>query len=229
MPGRVCVSGLPPEQLPWAAVDVHFRKAIKTLLDEDHELVMMEVNERTIVSRLACHVRDHLKPSGHPWHVDVEYNRILNHGVPKHQPAKYLKDAVEWLATARQDSEQDFGAYLRGFTASQIAVAVEKYSRETVANARRATTPDLIVHERTCSKLQHNLLAIEFKPQWSKSPYRSLLDLARMKAFVTNKLELVDDFPTYQYGLFLYFTRNNNVPSGWLFRHGENEPTSLTF
>lgn len=85
--------------------------------------------------------------------------------------------------------------------------------------------PDLVVHELACPKLEHNLAAFEVKPDWAKEQFFSLIDIAHMKAFTMPKPPEDSPYlPTYQYGLFLHFTREAGLHSSWRFEIGKDEP-----
>ena len=228
---QLCLAGLPAELTKWQKLEAPLKNAIKTLLVQEHKLIKMGENERTIVAHLASYVRDELKPLNQPWHVDTDYNRVLNSGATKKQPTEYLREAIHWLFDIRKNKQGDLGTYLQRFTESDFDDALKDVAISTNVEAkaqRTITTPDLIVHERTCMALEHNLLAMEFKPSWSNHRYLSLIDLSRMKVFTTDKIEPDREIlPTYQHALFLYFTQKNGFDSGWLLQHGNPEPSEF--
>jgi hypothetical protein len=216
-----CRPKLPENCTDWQDLQKPISEAIRTLCRADKKLFAMEVNEVTISSQLACYLRHKLEV----WDVDAEYNRVLKKGRTKQLIRQHLIDSLSHFSSERSKpglSSSAFQEYLRKqFTRDDFAEAEAKL-RKTVKPGQKPSTekitkPDIVVHERGCLEvLEHNLVVIELKPSWSKERSLELLDLARLREFVTPKVP-GSEMPTYQYGLFLYFTKQACLDRGWLF------------
>ncbi|MFA7341138.1 MAG: hypothetical protein WC028_30420 [Candidatus Obscuribacterales bacterium] len=207
----------PTERTSWAKLEPLLVEALTQLHDSESTLFQIAANERTIVGHLACYLRNGKQQLEHDWHIDTDYNRVLGSGGSKRQPVKYLTLAVEILETQRILSSP-FGRYLNGFDPGDFNKATVELKKKS--RTQKLTTPDLVIHERTCHKIEHNLLAIEFKPTNAQN-HLAIIDLARMLVFCQSK-EIQDnkEMPTYQHTLFLYPDDRQGF-LGWLYSNRE--------
>lgn len=176
------------------------------------------------------------------WDCTFNYNRVLDAGKSKKQPTENLNEAIRQFAQIRQSGAGNFHEYLQQFSCDAGDPKHNDFSlaqRDIVEGskivkgeltAKNITRPDLIIHEIGClTRIEHNLIAFEIKPEWSQSRHLKLLDLARMRAFTQSK-EPPDQMetPTYQYGIFLYFTKHSKLGPSWRFEHGVDDPVAFT-
>jgi hypothetical protein len=229
----MCCNHCPTAETDWVTVQPLLNDALTQLARAESDLFAMRANERTIVAHLACYLNKNFRSLFFRWQIDTDYNRVLMDGKSKKQPLEFLSDALDWLGNQRTQNN-DFGNYLGNFTDQQFDLARDALIGEVadLDEVRKKTTPDLIVHGRGCSSLAHNYLALEFKPDWSLK-HLSLVDLARMKVFVTNKYcEDSRKLPTYQNSIFIYQQPKARF-GAWLFKNGEDhenkKPTFIKF
>lgn len=181
------------------------------------------------------------------WDVDCEYNRILsNIGSPKQQSKQQLLRALEVFKTlqAKNETTTPWHKYLVGnFTADDIILAEAEIVKTRKRKGKpklkpagidekdsklrkKVTTPDIVVHERRCGELSHNLLVIEIKPDWSTLKFKTLIDLARLRVFTEDK---DNSLPTYQFGLFLTFREEAVLGDCWLFTNKDQHSNPVPF
>lgn len=237
---KQCRAGLPADRTPWANIEPLLVTAIGDFLSEDstQELFKMEAHEDELTSDLKEHVKTQIASlhGARVWNVATNHNKVLRNKKTKKQPTAYLLEAIERFATIHAGEESDFQGYLTRFKVNNAdptkddfelaKAAIREGSRKVRGDTtwKNPTKPDLIIHELGCFDLEHNLVALEIKPKWSKMPHLSLVDLARVKAFTTAK-DWPDNavLPTYQFGLFLYFTEDG-LENGWRFENGIEDP-----
>lgn len=209
----------PKERTPWEKLEPVLVEALTQLHDSESKLFQIAANERTIVGHLACYLRNGKQRLEHDWHIDTDYNRVLGNGRSKRQPFQDLKEAVDTLKK-QSVTATAFGKYLDAFNEPDFEKAKDEFEEDTKTN--KLTTPDLVIHERTCLKIEHNLLAVEFKPTNTKN-HLAIVDLARMLVFSQNKLVQDNNkMPTYQHTLFLYPNQHQGF-SGWRFENSEED------
>ena len=177
------------------------------------------------------------------WNVDCEYNRVLDSSTDtKGQLRNQLANAIEnFRERSLHDSDKDpWNQYFATYSDARNGNDVFCLAKAAILKKRKGasagppddaalrikvTTPDIIIHERNCGKLDHNLLVVEIKPNWSQSKHLALLDLARMQVFTQPKHKRL---PTYMNGLFLNFESGGKFGSSWLLKCDGRENTAPT-
>lgn len=111
-----------------------FDKALHNFIKDDHELLRLDANERTISHKFA----EHLQREFSEWDVDCEYNRL-----------KFQKKVIDISRDKWKELVND-------------GKAPETISYEDLMVGDEPTTvfPDIIVHHRN---IEDNLLVIEIK------------------------------------------------------------------
>lgn len=163
--------------------------------------------------RLARHIEN--RATTDAWDIDApDYNRVLGIKRSKKQPTTLLTEYIGELRGLRNQNGNVFQHYLSQFAEESFDRA-EQELIDSANQGRTLTSPDVILHEEGClNEINHNLIAVEIKAS-SSLRYERVIDLARVKAFVTEKEEQ-GPFPAYQYGLYLFFN-NAGFRHGWLF------------
>ncbi|MBX9568655.1 MAG: hypothetical protein K2X77_07145 [Candidatus Obscuribacterales bacterium] len=221
----MCKANMPNERMPVDELMTWMVAAVSAFVNSDRgkALLRMQQNERILAAKLARHI-EHLS-STDAWDIDSpDYNRVLGQKRSKKQPTTVLTEYIEELRVSQDPAGSAFERYLALFENENFVLARDSLNKGSI-DGTTLTSPDIIVHEEGClDQINHNLIAIEIKPTWSRL-FERIIDLARMKAFVTEKNE-DGPFPTYQFGLYLLFNRSGFV-HGWLFKNlddGQSNP-----
>lgn len=149
------------------------------LTNQDGDLINCGASERAVAHRLALYLESEFVNRGHGgWHFDCEYNRMLD------GDHKSIKD-FEQVAAEMED---------RLVKLKNRKGLIDKILR----GESFCIYPDVIVHHRGESTIEHNLVAIEIK----KSSNREGDDLDVVK--LTNLTSPQCRFQ-YRFGLFLQF------------------------
>jgi hypothetical protein len=127
--------------------------ALEKLEVREKNIILNDINERTIAHRLAVYLGEYFKE----YDIDVEYNRNIEKG--KHEP-KYVHIIKDCFREAYQKAKE---------SGDDIQVFMEQVT----------TYPDIIVHERGNNK--HNILVIEIKKSNNKSDWE--IDKRKLEGF----------------------------------------------
>ena len=116
-----------------------FNDALDSFIKDDHELLWLDANERSISHKFA----EHLQREFPDWHVDCEYNRL-----DRERQAKAIDISKDkWKKLVRPDPVREIS-----------------YEDLLVAEDHPTVFPDIIVHHRG---IPDNLLVIEIKKSHS--------------------------------------------------------------
>lgn len=231
------------------------QKAVKFLYERDQILFDTRnennriVSERAIVHRLGIYLELILKDIRYDpetdliqsktsvlvdFEIDNEYNRAYD-CMGKCLIYSDLEDSQElFIKTRNNNSGTDWTKFLSKFdekthfckAKKEIAKAITSKNSDEKA---KASSPDLVIHQRQQNELQNNLLVVEVKHHWDAA--NILLDLIKVNTFTKRKDSAT---PSYQYGLFLFLEENfqkmkNDSGNSWIFTSHNNDciPTVL--
>ncbi len=152
----------------------------------DHFLIAVDAREETLSHRLAVY----LEPFFPGFHVDCEYDKS------EEGPKKIVV-------------EPDFSCQNLLDELKQKAVKAKWDDR---ANTRHGLRPDVIIHRRGLSDIEHNMLIVECKIG-TPDELDHWWALLRLNEFTSGRQKF-----TYQYGALVIF-QPDAMPEGTLFQH----------
>ena len=132
-------------------------KCVKTLSQNEREIIQNDINERTIAHKLA----EYLQHEFSDLDVDVEYNRNLEIGIREPKYVSLIKDEFRHVYNKAKTNDENLMPFMEQVTAY----------------------PDIIVHQR--GNNNKNTLIIEVKKSNNKSDWQ--IDEKKLEAFTRMK------------------------------------------
>lgn len=182
--------------------------AVKKLHDNDKQLILNKCSERAQVHHLAiyfdeairkCFDENHKDSENFPYKVDVEYNRVGDHGLSK-----------VLYGYCQKDDECDKEA------------CSDNCSKK---KDERYATIDMVFHVRGRDGLQDNVFCLEVKPQQQK---KSICDKKRIETLVLGSQGENPRY-YYGLALHILKGTNGKLAEGYFYNRDKPEAEKVSF